>query len=99
MLPGGAGPVSVTNIHPQYQNCGPKNETYYGGTNTAQIETNFNGRTIPLTAKATVIPGKPTILKLCWRIIRIPTLIQQYFLKQDHLISGENHGSGWRAAS
>lgn len=64
VLPNGAGPVSVTNIHPQYPNCGPKNETYYGGTNTAQIETNFNGRTIPLTAKATVIPGQTYHFKM-----------------------------------
>ncbi|MDR4950983.1 choice-of-anchor L domain-containing protein [Chryseobacterium sp. ES2] len=64
ILPGGAGPVSVTNIHPQYPNCGPQNEVYYGGTNTAQIETNFNGRTIPLTAKATVIPGETYHFKI-----------------------------------
>lgn len=65
VLPGGAGPVSVTNIHPNYPGyCGPKNENYYGGTNTAQIETNFNGRTIPLTAKATVIPGQTYHFKM-----------------------------------
>lgn len=64
VLPGGAGPVSVTNIRPGYPNCGPKNEAYYGGTNTAHIETNFNGRTIPLTAKATVIPGQSYHFKM-----------------------------------
>ncbi|MCJ7935338.1 MAG: gliding motility-associated C-terminal domain-containing protein [Chryseobacterium sp.] len=64
ILPGGAGPVSVKNIHPAYPNCGPINESYYGGTNTAQIETNFDGRTIPLTAKATVIPGQTYHFKM-----------------------------------
>lgn len=64
VLPGGAGPVSVTNIRPAYPNCGPKNDAYYGGTNTAQIETNFNGRTIPLTAKATVTPGQTYHFKM-----------------------------------
>ncbi|CAM3149528.1 gliding motility protein [Chryseobacterium flavum] len=64
VLPAGAGPVSVTNIHPAYPNCGPKNEVYYGGTNTAQIETNFDGRTVPLTAKATVIPGQTYHFKM-----------------------------------
>ncbi|AZA82863.1 gliding motility protein [Chryseobacterium lactis] len=64
VLPAGGGPVSVTNIHPGYPNCGPKNQSYYGGTNTAQIETNFNGRTIPLTAKAAVIPGETYHFKM-----------------------------------
>ena len=64
VLPAGAGPVSVKNIHPAYPNCGPINEAYYGGTNTAQIETNFNGRTIPLTAKATVVPGQTYHFKM-----------------------------------
>ncbi|MBV8325485.1 choice-of-anchor L domain-containing protein [Chryseobacterium sp.] len=64
VLPNGAGPVSVKNIHPAYPNCGPINEAYYGGTNTAQIETNFDGRTIPLTAKATVVPGQTYHFKM-----------------------------------
>lgn len=64
VLPGGAGPVSVTNIHPANLNCGAINEMYYGGTNTAQIETNFQGRTIPLEAKATVIPGQTYHFKM-----------------------------------
>ncbi|MDQ1095496.1 MULTISPECIES: choice-of-anchor L domain-containing protein [Chryseobacterium] len=57
VLPNGAGPVSVTNIVPATYSCGPKNAQYFGGQNTANIETNFSGRTIPLTAKATVTPG------------------------------------------
>ncbi|MBB6369361.1 choice-of-anchor L domain-containing protein [Chryseobacterium shigense] len=58
VLPGGAGPVSVTNIHPTIPNgCGAVNAAYFAGINNPVIETNFDGRTIPLTAKATVTPG------------------------------------------
>ncbi len=81
VLPGGAGPVSVTNIHPQYQNCGPKNEAYYGGTNTAQIETNFNGRTIPLTATATVIPGETYHFKIVLADYQDPNFDSAVFLE------------------
>lgn len=71
VLPGGAGSVSVTNIHPstQYQTgaplaCGAANVAYFGGYNIPQIETNFNGRTVPLTATATVIPGQTYHFKM-----------------------------------
>ncbi|GAA5101988.1 hypothetical protein GCM10023210_42570 [Chryseobacterium ginsengisoli] len=71
VLPGGAGPVSVTNIHPatQYQTgaplaCGAANVSYFAGYNIPQIETNFNGRTTPLTATATVIPGQTYHFKM-----------------------------------
>ncbi|WP_312397045.1 choice-of-anchor L domain-containing protein [Chryseobacterium sp.] len=63
VLPGGAGPVSVTNIHPNTQfngaplTCAAANASYFGGYNTTNIQTNFSGRTIPLTARATVTPG------------------------------------------
>lgn len=82
VLPGGAGPVSVTNIHPAYPpTCGPKNEAYYGGTNTAQIETNFNGRTIPLTAKATVIPGQTYHFKMALADYQDPNFDSAVFLE------------------
>lgn len=70
VLPSGAGPVSVTNIHPATQfsgaplSCGAANPTFFGGYNTANIETNFNGRTIPLTATATVVPGQAYHFKM-----------------------------------
>lgn len=58
VLPGGAGPVSVTNIHPAIPGgCGAVNASYFAGINNPVVETNFDGRTIPLTAKATVTPG------------------------------------------
>uniref|UniRef100_A0AAU6WVT3 Choice-of-anchor L domain-containing protein n=1 Tax=Chryseobacterium endophyticum TaxID=1854762 RepID=A0AAU6WVT3_9FLAO len=59
VLPGGAGPVSMTNIHPAISGvCPAINETYFAGYNSASnIVTNYEGRTIPLTATATVTPG------------------------------------------
>ncbi|ALR29818.1 gliding motility protein [Chryseobacterium sp. IHB B 17019] len=65
ILPNGT-PVSVTNIVPAGNgfSCGPINETYFAGINSTNIETNFNGRTIPLQAKATVIPGQTYHFKM-----------------------------------
>jgi len=63
VLPNG-NPVSVTNIIPANLPCGPKNVQYFAGINNPQIETNFDGRTIPLTATATVIPGQTYHFKM-----------------------------------
>ncbi|AZA93188.1 gliding motility-associated C-terminal domain [Chryseobacterium nakagawai] len=65
ILPGGAGPVSITNIHPAIgTTCGAVNQQYFGGYNTANIETNFNGRTVPLTAVADVVAGQQYHFKM-----------------------------------
>ncbi|REC75592.1 gliding motility protein [Chryseobacterium elymi] len=65
VLPGGAGPVSVTNIHPAIPNgCPAINASYFAGINNPIVETNFDGRTVPLTAKATVIPGQTYHFKM-----------------------------------
>lgn len=65
VLPGGAGPVSITNIHPAIPGgCPAVNEMYFGGFNNANIETNFNGRTIPLTAVANVTAGQEYHFKM-----------------------------------
>lgn len=66
----GTGPVSVTNIHPQNSDsgsnmgCGAPNVAFFSGYNSANIETNYNGRTIPLTATATVTPGQSYHFKM-----------------------------------
>lgn len=66
----GTGPVSVTNIHPQNSftgfdmGCGAPNVAFFGGYNTSNIETNFNGRTVPLQATATVVPGQSYHFKM-----------------------------------
>lgn len=61
VLPGTAGPVSMTNIHPAIAGgggCPAINEIYFAGYNTASnIVTNYEGRTVPLTATANVTPG------------------------------------------
>ncbi|CAD7796872.1 hypothetical protein CHRY9390_00072 [Chryseobacterium aquaeductus] len=64
VLPGGAGPVSATNIVPQNPlfSCGPINGQYFGSLPPNQI--NYFGRTIPLTAEATVIPGQSYHIKM-----------------------------------
>lgn len=66
VLPNGAGPVSVLNIVPLGVGCDGEtiNEQYFGGLNTLNIETNFIGRTIPLTATATVVPGQAYHFKM-----------------------------------
>lgn len=64
VLPGGAGPVSIKNIIPSSYSCGPVNEQYFEGLNTGMIETNYRGRTVPLTASATVIPGETYHFKM-----------------------------------
>lgn len=65
VLPGGAGPVSVTNIRPEIPgSCAASNANYFAGYNTLPIETNFRGRTVPLTAVATVIPGQAYHFKM-----------------------------------
>ena len=64
VLPNGT-PVRVTNIHPYVSSsCPAINQQYFGGYNTANIETNFAGRTVPLTATATVIPGETYRFKM-----------------------------------
>ncbi|ALR29820.1 gliding motility protein [Chryseobacterium sp. IHB B 17019] len=66
----GTGPVSVTNIHPQNSftgfdmGCGAPNVAFFGGYNTSNIETNFNGRTVPMQATATVVPGQSYHFKM-----------------------------------
>lgn len=61
VLPNNAGPVSMTNIRPLIPGttgCAAVNEMYFGGYNpTPNIVTNYDGRTVPLTATATVVPG------------------------------------------
>ena len=62
VLPGGAGLVSVPNILPASFSCGPINAQYFGSL--LPNATNYNGRTVPLTAEATVIPGQSYHIKM-----------------------------------
>lgn len=61
VLPNNAGPVAMTNIRPEitvFDGCPAKNEQYFAGYNSdPNIVTNYDGRTVPLTAVGTVTPG------------------------------------------
>ncbi|WPO83890.1 choice-of-anchor L domain-containing protein [Chryseobacterium sp. JJR-5R] len=87
ILPGTAGPVSVTNIRPATQfgggtlSCGALNPTYFAGYNTMSIETNFNGRVIPLTAIADVTPGVAYHFKMVLADYNDQTLDSAVFLE------------------
>ncbi|WBV60390.1 choice-of-anchor L domain-containing protein [Chryseobacterium camelliae] len=63
VLPGGAGLVTATNIVPASFSCGPINAQYYE-TSSPSNQTNLYGRTVPLTAIATVVPGQSYHIKM-----------------------------------
>ncbi|MCJ7935339.1 MAG: choice-of-anchor L domain-containing protein [Chryseobacterium sp.] len=85
VLPNGAGPVSVTNIRPAintgFTNCAAVNEQYFAGYNTTNTVTNFNGRTIPLTATATVTAGQEYHFKMVIADYRDNTFDSAVFLE------------------
>ncbi len=74
VLPGTNIPVSSKNIHPTInpipnstepiKSCGPENEIYWGGYNTAISPINYAGQTKVLTAQTKVEPGKTYHIKL-----------------------------------
>ncbi|WP_299163277.1 choice-of-anchor L domain-containing protein, partial [uncultured Tenacibaculum sp.] len=65
VIPGTTTPVSVTNVHGTITSgagCAAKNEAYFAGNNLG--DTNFDGRTKILTAKAKVTPNVTYHIKL-----------------------------------
>lgn len=95
VLPGGAGPVSVTNIHPAIGTvCGAVNPQYFAGYNTSNIETNFNGRTVPLTATTTVIPGQTYHFKIVLADYSDTTYDSGVFLQAGSFNIGVQIGDG-----
>src|SRR5690606_21243318 len=67
VLPNSNVPVMVTSVHPTIpgsNGCAAQNEQYFGGFNGFEHPTNFNGQTVVLTAKATVMPGVTYHIKL-----------------------------------
>ena len=74
VLPNSSTPVSSKNIHPlinpipnsfePIKSCGPENETYFNGYNTASSPINYAGQTKVLTAQTNVQPGKTYHIKL-----------------------------------
>ena len=67
VLPNTNIPVLVTSVHPQIDGnngCQAENEEYFGGFNPTEHPINFNGQTVVMTAKSTVIPGTTYHIKL-----------------------------------
>jgi gliding motility-associated-like protein len=74
VLPESSTPVSSKNIHPlinpipnsfePIKSCGPENETYFNGYNTASSPINYAGQTKVLTAQTNIQPGKTYHIKL-----------------------------------
>lgn len=57
--------ITVTNIHPEVENnCAAVNEQYFGGYSITGAELAYDGRTVPFTASATVIPGDTYTIKM-----------------------------------
>lgn len=79
VLPGSAGLVSVPNILPSSFACGPINAQYFGSL--LPNATNYNGRTVPLTAEATVIPGQSYHIKMIIADARDPIYDSAVFLE------------------
>ena len=67
LIPNTNTPVLVTSVHPDIPGpggCPARNEQYFGSFNGINHPINYNGQTVPLTAKATVVPGVTYHIKL-----------------------------------
>jgi gliding motility-associated-like protein len=65
LVPNTTTPVEVTTVHPDMGGgCGPINASYFGSLNGSGDPINFNGQTVVMTAKATVVPGTTYHIKL-----------------------------------
>lgn len=65
VIPNSTTPVLVTSVHPDIPgSCSAINENYFGGYNQPNAPINFNGQTVVLTAKASVLPGVTYHIKL-----------------------------------
>ncbi|MCV6629662.1 MAG: T9SS type B sorting domain-containing protein [Flavobacteriaceae bacterium] len=67
VVPGTTTPIKVTTVHGNLKGskCNAINETYFDSYNDPVISvTNFNGQTVPITARADVVPGEVYTIKL-----------------------------------
>ncbi len=65
LVPNTNTPVKVTSVHPDIPgSCPAANENYFGSYNDTNAPINFNGQTVVMTAKATVITGTKYHIKL-----------------------------------
>jgi gliding motility-associated-like protein len=64
IIPDTSIPVSVSTVRGSGTICQAANELYFGGFNSSDHPTNFNGQTAIMKAQATVIPGTLYHIKL-----------------------------------
>ena len=65
VLPDTNIPIAITNIHPDNGECGPANEEFFGEyISVGEPDIEYEGRTIPLIAKADVNIGETYHIKL-----------------------------------
>ena len=57
-------PIKIPTVRAQTANCPESFPEYFGGFNSVNHPTNYNGQTVVLTAKANVTPGKKYKFKL-----------------------------------
>ena len=63
LIPGTTTPVNTNTVHDQIEGfCAAENEAYFEGYNVG--DTNYNGRTVVLSATATIQPGTEYEIKL-----------------------------------
>ena len=103
VLPNSSTPVSSKNIHPlinpipnsfePIKSCGPENETYFNGYNTASSPINYAGQTKVLTAQTNVQPGKTYHIKLVIADQRNESYDSAVFLEADSFLPKIDLGS------
>jgi gliding motility-associated-like protein len=64
IIPDTSIPVSVNTVRGSGTICPAANESYFGGFNSSDHPTNFNGQTTIMKAQATVVPGTLYHIKL-----------------------------------
>ena len=95
LIPNTTIPVKVTTVHPLItigNGCPAKNEEYFGSYNPSVSPINFNGQTVVMTAKATVIPGTTYHIKLVIADETNPQYDSAIFLKGGSFSVGTDLG-------
>ena len=67
LVPNTSTPVKVTSVHPLIpgaNGCPAINEYYFDAFNGMEYPTNYNGQTVAMTARATVVAGRTYHIKL-----------------------------------
>ena len=101
LVPNTSLPVSVENIR-NNQFCDPANEEYYAGDRNSTppiTDTNYDGRTVELIARATVIPGESYTIKLVIADYIDPNYDSAVFLEAGSFNLGLDLGDDFVSAS